>query len=203
MSESGSNPSPVSPEGAATQKKGRPCKLSDALIEQVTLAVAKGAYAHIAAEAGGIAPSTFFDWMRKGREGDSRFMEFSERVSEARAKARLRAEKLVFESDPKFWLRCGPGRERPGNPGWTAVQSHNEADSLESRARGLDYRELFGLLITSLRNKPRDGDLHVLSDQELALVALAEHVVSSDDPKWDVAFGPVSKNSEDPDYHFE
>jgi hypothetical protein len=41
-------------------------------------------------------------------------------VRQAVAEARLKAEIEVFTSDPVFWLRNGPGKDAPGNPGWSA-----------------------------------------------------------------------------------
>ena len=40
----------------------------------------------------------------------------------ARAQARAAAEIEVRRDNPAFWLRVGPGRSRPGAPGWTDRQ---------------------------------------------------------------------------------
>jgi hypothetical protein len=44
---------------------------------------------------------------------------FAREVNRAAAAARILQEHAVYEKDPKFWLGHGPGRETPGNPGWT------------------------------------------------------------------------------------
>lgn len=104
---------------------GRRTKLDDKVKAQVVAAIKNGAFDHVAAQAVGIAPSTFYDWMSRGASGDARFSEFSEEVRIARAKARIEAETKVYECDPKFWLRNGPGKERSSEPGWTDNSNQN------------------------------------------------------------------------------
>lgn len=37
---------------------------------------------------------------------------------EARAQARLTCEMKAMQEDPVAWLRSGPGKEQPNEPGW-------------------------------------------------------------------------------------
>ncbi|MBT7833488.1 MAG: hypothetical protein HN667_07620 [Chloroflexi bacterium] len=101
------------------QKVGRKPKLTNETTGLVVESIEAGAFDYVAAEAAGISPSTYYDWMARGRNGEPEFLEFSERVRQARAQARLNAESRVFKSDPKSWLRYGPGKDRPSMPGWT------------------------------------------------------------------------------------
>jgi hypothetical protein len=80
----------------------------------------------VAAQACGIASSTFYLWLQQGDAGDPQFVEFSEDVRRARAESRLAAEVEIRRDDPQFWLRCGPGKERPGEPGWTDRPAQTE-----------------------------------------------------------------------------
>lgn len=98
---------------------GRPTKLTPELQAQIVKDIGDGAYDWIAAQAAGIAPSTFWRWMQLGEKGNHTYSEFCKEVKQARAKARVKAEAKVFKSNPFAWLRYGPGRDRPGEPGWT------------------------------------------------------------------------------------
>lgn len=65
----------------------------------------------------------FDDWLARGRgpNAEPEYRDFADEVNQAEATARAMAEMKVWETDPKLWLRNGPGRERPGVPGWTTT----------------------------------------------------------------------------------
>src|SRR5262249_29770853 len=99
--------------------------LNRAVEDKVVDATKNGCYAWVAAERAGISCRTFFRWMKQGEDDDaagnlrSPFRRFWLRVREAHATARFFAEGTVLRNRPLEWLRYGPGRERPGEPGWT------------------------------------------------------------------------------------
>ena len=103
-------------------------------VVQVILAnIEQGCFPQQAALAAGVSRKTLMEWLHDPRP---RFREFQALYEKATAKARVFAEKAVFTSDPKFWLRYGPGRERPDYvtgemiPGWTeAVQKPPEVNT--------------------------------------------------------------------------
>jgi hypothetical protein len=79
-----------------------------------------GAFCHVAAQSLGVSNQTFWKWMRKGefhRKGPYR--RFYLDVCHAQAEARMLAEVEVRKMDPRFWLSKGPGKTKPGDPGWT------------------------------------------------------------------------------------
>ena len=86
-----------------------------------------GAYDHVAAQAAGIDPSTLRRWMERGAQGRQPFRDFAHDVAQARAQARVAAEIEVRRDQPLAWLRYGPGRERPGAPGWTQSVQHERS----------------------------------------------------------------------------
>lgn len=114
---------------------GRTPLLTLELQEELLGYVERGAYQWVAAGAVGVSPSTLNSWLRKGEDAETRqdqgmdlderdqlYLEFMRALRQAHLRARARAEVRVNYDDPFRWLRYGPGRERPGEPGWT--ESH-------------------------------------------------------------------------------
>lgn len=98
---------------------GRRTKLTAEVQEGIVDLIRQGAYDYQAAWANGIDDSTFRRWMRAGERGNPIYRPFCAEVRQARAEARTAAEIQVRKDNPLAWLRYGPGRERPGEPGWT------------------------------------------------------------------------------------
>ena len=105
----------------------RKSKLTPELIVKVCDAIRQGAYDYIAAEAAGISQRTFYDWLSDAEkpDADPLKLQFSQSVEQARAEARQAAELAVMKDKPETWLLKGPGRERPGRPGWTSESTVN------------------------------------------------------------------------------
>ena len=97
----------------------RPLILQERVRQQVVASLRSGAFLWVAAVASGINERTLAYWLQKGRDGIEPYVQFFRDVEEAMGLARLSAESRVFKEDPKSWLRIGPGRDRPGRPGWT------------------------------------------------------------------------------------
>lgn len=91
------------------------------MIERLVQFVSLGAFPYVAAKAAcGIPSSTWFRWMASAeKDAGSPYRELWERVTRAHAQARVLAEAEVRKDNPLAWLRMGPGRDRPGEPGWT------------------------------------------------------------------------------------
>lgn len=98
-----------------TYLKDLPAGVIDQLIESICA----GSFPYIAAQACGIPKSTWYRWMNSGSKGRKPYRELWDKVQRAQAEARVIAEGKVFGGSPLAWLRYGPGRERPGKPGWT------------------------------------------------------------------------------------
>jgi hypothetical protein len=80
-----------------------------------------GAFPQVAAEAAGVASALFQRWIDAGERKRARepYRTFARDVRTALATARILQEHAVYEKDAKYWLAHGPGKEMPGNPGWT------------------------------------------------------------------------------------
>ena len=111
---------------------GRPSLLTPERHKAIVAAIRAGAYDWVAAQANGVNPATFILWMRRGeRERRRPYFQFFEDVRVARAQARLSAEIEVRKDQPFNWLRFGPGRERPGEDGWTESREIRHSGSFE------------------------------------------------------------------------
>ncbi len=97
----------------------RKTRLTTEIIEAIADGVRRGAFPYIAAQAAGIPKSTFYGWMARGENGRKPFSELRDKVRTAEAEARSDAEARVYREKPLEWLRLGPGRTQPDEPGWT------------------------------------------------------------------------------------
>lgn len=105
----------------------RKSKLTSELIILICDNIRLGAFDHVAAASAGISRSTFYSWLQQAEQPDADplFLEFLDKVSQAKATARQVAEARVFQENPFAWLRFGPGKDRPQEPGWTAEVAVN------------------------------------------------------------------------------
>jgi len=109
---------------------GRRSKYDADVHRTIVKYITDGAFDWVASEAAGIGKSTFYRWLESGEKyPKSRYREFWEDVCKARADARMSAEIKVKRDNPFNWLRYGPGRDRPGAPGWTEQQQITGPDS--------------------------------------------------------------------------
>ncbi len=95
--------------------------LTEELTKLICGHIEAGTYDYIACEAVGISQSTFYEWLQDAEKPDASPLKvaFSESVQQAKAAARMKAEKRVLEEAPAVWLLKGSARERPGRPGWS------------------------------------------------------------------------------------
>jgi hypothetical protein len=116
--------------------RGRPSKLKKLIdehpadYERMLALIRAGAFARGAAQAMGIAPETFSRWLTRGlQQRRGIYRQFRQDVEQAQAQSRCVAEMRVYRENPLAWLRLGPGRSRPGVPGWTNLREANREPS--------------------------------------------------------------------------
>jgi hypothetical protein len=122
----GTTPSAPTPPPSEKHPAGRKTLLTSEIQAKIVAYIRAGMWDYIAAEANGVNQDTFYEWIRRGEQTDDRppeprFAEFAEAIRQARAEARGTSEVEVKREDPIVYLTKGPGRERPGRPGWTSV----------------------------------------------------------------------------------
>src|SRR5262245_1663408 len=142
----------IHPDDPAADPPGR-------TLAQVIIAfVRQGAYPHVAAEAAGVPRRVLQRWLdlaTKRREIHKPYRTFADQLRQAQAQARVKAEIAVLDADPQIWLRSGPGKEREGDPGWSAtvkaaLQSSGNAAMLASP----EWNALWCLILKSLASFP-------------------------------------------------
>lgn len=92
--------------------------------QKILLFIEQGVYDYVAAEAMGITNWTWQNWLRRGEEDwkagrKTNYVRFFLDVRTAQSRGRLIAELEARRDSVQFWLTRGPGRTRPGRPGWT------------------------------------------------------------------------------------
>jgi hypothetical protein len=95
-------------------------RLTLALQEKIAAFIRAGGFAHVAAEAAGLPREVFARWLERGERPDApaNYRAFARAIREAEAQARLQAELNVRGDKPLDWLKAGPGKANPDNPGW-------------------------------------------------------------------------------------
>jgi hypothetical protein len=126
---------------------GRHTKLTPDVQQRILSYIRGGAFEWVAAEAAGIGKSTFYRWLQEGEAADSgSYHDFWLEVRKARAQSRVAAEAEVRRDNPLAWLRYGPGRQRPDEPGWTESHEIAGPDAGPLEIRAIDYRTVLAPL---------------------------------------------------------
>lgn len=102
---------------------------------ELLMTITRGVFYHVASESVGIASTTFYNWLEKGkvaigRGEDSVYNRFRRDVQRAAARARVGAEIAIASTNPQRWLSHGPGRSL-GNQ-WSESNGKNNEKDLES-----------------------------------------------------------------------
>jgi hypothetical protein len=105
-------------------------KLTPELAEQIITFIRSGGFPLVAAEGVGVPAELFRQWLARGERPRARepYRSLAREVRQAAARCRLVAECAAYKKEPKFWLAHGPGRDRPGYPGWAGEVRPNAAD---------------------------------------------------------------------------
>jgi hypothetical protein len=132
-------------------------KLTPEIAEKILALIRSGGFPLVAAEGAGVPVEIFRDWLKRGEQPAPRqpYLNFAREVRQAAAMCRLVAECNVYKKDPKFWLAHGPGRDRPGYPGWAG---ETRPLSLEDQATGtapaMDWSSVCIRLLNALADFP-------------------------------------------------
>jgi len=83
----------------AQLEPGRPTSLTPEVQTQIVNMIRAGNYNVVAAEFVGIAEATFYNWLKRGREGEPLYLEFLEAIKKAESESEaFRVEKIITAS---------------------------------------------------------------------------------------------------------
>jgi hypothetical protein len=150
--------------------------------------IRQGAFPHVAAEAAGVPKNVFNDWLDRGlKKGkhNQRYRDLRDRVMQAEAQARVKAEIAVFQERPRDWLKFGPGKERPDNRGWSAQVAPILTNSTQVNIlASAEWNGLWSVILQALAAFPD------------ARAALSDALANLDASKPQAALPPIIATSE-------
>lgn len=123
----------------------RPSKLDDLTTQRIVGAVKKGLPRDTAAKLAGIVPSTLFLWLKKGREGDPEYSEFSDRVSAAEAFGEEELVAVLRGHAKNSWQACAWLLERRRPKVW-GLRKGDSADVQKPGVTPATHEETMSLL---------------------------------------------------------
>jgi hypothetical protein len=131
----------------------RPTKLSPEVQELIVTAIRAGSFPEPAADAAGIAPSTYYRWMRLGREETSGpHRDFFEGVRRAEGEAEVHAIAVIRKQMPGDWRAALAYLERRHSERWgRRAAEERAAERPRARRSGIDLRKLTDEELAELR----------------------------------------------------
>lgn len=79
----------------------RPTDYNEEIEQKVLDGVRQGLSSKDAALCAGISETSFFKWLKLGREGNPVYAQFAERIEVARAEAKQRRIKIIYDAEPE------------------------------------------------------------------------------------------------------
>lgn len=155
-------------------------QVSSEIYNKILLFIRAGAYKHQVAKGFGVSSTAFNAWLARGQDDIDRnkltiYAQLVLDVEQAEGTARIQKELEVAVKNPEFWLKNGPGKTKPGEPGWTDTQAvegganpievnhkHSGNIKLESEVKGVhlvisknsvDGRELIAGAMANLQQQ--------------------------------------------------
>ena len=162
--------------------------------EQMILnAIRAGGFPRVAAAAFGIPSDDFDQYLllseRKKPRPPRAVRGLAQRVRQAQAQARLKAEVTMLQERPDLWLRSGPGKERQGDPGWTSpakpiVLNDQRSITVLGSPQG---QQMLGLIFQVLSRFPeaRAALLDALRAQEATPLPASQQLIDHQPPPQD------------------
>jgi hypothetical protein len=131
----------------------RRTKLNPEVQEQIVAAIRAGSFPEPAARAAGIAPATYYRWMRLGREEDSGLhRDFLEAVRRAEGEAEVHAIAVIRKQMPGDWRAALAYLERRHSERWGRRAAEERAGRrTHARRGGIDLRKLTDQELAELR----------------------------------------------------
>lgn len=113
---------------AGVSKVGRKSRLTSQTSQRILGVLRAGGYDETAAKAAGLSTTQFYEWLRRGREGDRPYDLFLEQVEEARAEGESRNVMLIAKAAQSNWQAAAWLLERRHPERW-ARPSQRDKDA--------------------------------------------------------------------------
>jgi hypothetical protein len=127
---------------------GRPTKLTEPVADLIVDVLRKGGFMESAAAAASISKATLYAWLERGdpeREGlaadDAPYVEFRDRVEQARAAAELDAVERVVEAGKSDWRAAAWFLERSAPDRWAGPRRSSATRDPSSPSTGAPPRQ--------------------------------------------------------------
>lgn len=124
----------------------RPTDLDERTAKRLVDATRKGLPRRVVARLAGISPTTLFNWIRRGRSGESPFVELVEQLKEAEAYGEEALVDLIDEHAKTTWQAGAWRLERryPDRYGPPKQRLQHEIPPMTPEQAAAKYRELTG-----------------------------------------------------------
>ena len=130
---------------------GRKTKLTPELQEEITKRIKAGNYIQVACEAIGISHTTYFNWIKKGEEGKSPYVEFLKAIKKAEAEAHVNCVAIIASHATEQWQAAAWLLERKYPDKWGRrdkldikgeIIAERKVDKLEEKFSHMSQKEL-------------------------------------------------------------
>lgn len=118
------------PNDGPLPPKGPPLKYNREIHESIVEMIRNGATPEHAAAYNRISKTAFYDWIRRGRDGDPYLTEFAEDIEQALAEAKMKLERLVMEGSIKDAGLALKALERKDPANWSKTVKHETRNEL-------------------------------------------------------------------------
>jgi hypothetical protein len=132
--------------GRRRSRPGEQDSITEERRRRILTYIRAGVFDHVAAQAVGISPRTFRDWIARGEDRGQRpatpeLARFAQEVRAAKAEARIAAEVRVYREQPAYWLSRA-ARTRDTAEGWTEPAGTERGELTMEQLRAMSEEEL-------------------------------------------------------------
>lgn len=112
-------------------------ELTPALIDQIVARIRAGSYALVAARSCGVASSTWYGWLKRGRAGEAPYSELVDVVEKAHGDAEVKHVALVAKAAEKTWQAAAWWLERHYPERWASDRNLKRHQAEQTRLRNV------------------------------------------------------------------
>src|SRR3972149_1199676 len=111
---------------------GRPTDCTPERIKSSTDLIGIGNYATVAAQAAGISDATYYNWLKRGRDGEKPFLDFLEAIKKAEADRETYRVSHIISASAEHWQAAACWLERKFPERWGRRDKVEFVDSAQA-----------------------------------------------------------------------